>query len=81
MPFLVKELAFRSCAAKPRPEADEALRRGFNGSNRARQFIFWAATFVTNAGRLPREFAALLEGDVNELLATRAAPAAVITTT
>jgi hypothetical protein len=73
LPLLTKEIAFRASAGAVRKDADEHIRRLFQMNNRARQFIFATATYLVHAARLPREFEALLESDVNVLVTDAAA--------
>lgn len=70
LPLLAKELAFRAASTNgpERLDADRRISDMFAGNNRARQFIFSAATYVCAAARLPRDFSKRLEADINALM-------------
>jgi hypothetical protein len=71
LPFLAKEVAFRSMTGG-RKDSDDHLRSRFAANNRARQFIFGAAKYLVSAGKLPTEFNRLLEDEINDLIDTSA---------
>jgi hypothetical protein len=70
LPLVAKELAFRvtSSPISPRPDADSRIVSLFTENNRARQFMFAAASYICAAAGLPRDFSRRLEGEVNALL-------------
>lgn len=69
LPLLSKELAFRAASgANLKNDADQRIVAMFSENNRARQFIFAAATYVCAAAGLPRDFSKRLEEDINGLI-------------
>ncbi len=56
LPYLAKELAFRTLAPASRPDVDARLRSLFTLNNRARQFLFLLNGYLVSVGQLPREF-------------------------
>jgi hypothetical protein len=72
LPLVVKEIAFRSSTPIPKPDADDRVAILLSSSNRARQFIFSAASYLIQASTLPREFQRELETTINDLIAGRA---------
>lgn len=67
LPFLAKEIAFRAMTV-PRNDPDEHIRGLFMLNNRSRQFMFGTAAYLVQAAKLPKEFADLLESDINGLV-------------
>ena len=68
LPFLAKELAFRSASPSIKNDADTRIKKLFMNNNRARQFIFSASKYLTSAASLPKEFNRELEKEINELV-------------
>jgi hypothetical protein len=68
LPLVAKEMAFRSAAPTPKPDADRRIADLLSSNNRGRQFIFSAAAYLIQAASLPREFQRDLETAVNGLI-------------
>lgn len=66
--LISKEVAFRAASPSVKPDADSRIRRLFSDNNRARQFIFLAASYLVSASGLPKEFSRQVEGSINDLI-------------
>jgi hypothetical protein len=68
LPFIVKEIAFRTAVSAQKPEADRHIVKLLSSNNRARQFIFAATSYLVQATSLPRAFQRDMEVAVNSLM-------------
>jgi hypothetical protein len=68
LPLVVKEIAFRSAAPAPKPDADRRVTDLLSSNNRARQFIFSAMAYLVEASGLPRALQRDFEATINGLI-------------
>lgn len=68
IPLIIKEVGFRNTSKSKKVDADHRIGEMLRSNNRARQFIFSASSYFTNAAGLPKEFQKDLEDTINGLI-------------